>query len=331
MHDADVQHQIVREKNFSLADIESLTNTCFQSSNYLNNFPQVFKDSNKELLFLLKYKDKIASFCSLFPYSFQINNNRLSAYCIGSVCTHPKFRNLGLAHKVIALAEKKAIENAADFIFLFADNHSLYSKLNYIQTGKTHLAQFSIKENDKISQLNLKSLLNECEKISNNFDIKKFEVQFHTNLINMTELEKIKLWQFIVRNSPSFESVLSYIEFCDILIIKNMSLYYLTNNQNIIATCFYNKGDDFQKVIHSAYYLNRSYIFFLLSKIFLQSSNKEIIFFPGSLYKDFDDVFNYFTIPAMSIKTLNEKKLPIITLQNLCNKNSIFVSSLQGT
>jgi Acetyltransferase (GNAT) domain len=331
MHDADVQHQIVRDKNFTFHDLETLANTCFQTNNYLHNFPQVFKNENRDFLFLLRYKNKIASFCSLYPFSFQLDGKRLSAYCIGSVCTHPKFRKLGLAHKAIILAEKKAIENSADFIFLFADNHKLYSKLNFIQAGNTYLAQISSNISNQTTQNNLKSLLNECEKIQTNLNIKNIEIHYQANLLELSENEKIKLWQFIVSQSPSCESILSYLDFCDILKIKHMNIYFIRNEQQILATCFYNKGDDFQNVIHSAYYLNRNYIFLLISKIFLNNKGKEIIFFPGSFYNDFEDIFEYISIPSMSIKTLNEKKFPINTLQNLCIKNSIFVSSLQGT
>lgn len=331
MHDADVQHQIVRDKNFSFQELKDLTNTCFQTNDYLNNFPQVFKDENRDFLFLLKYKNKIASFCSLYPYSFQLDGKRLSAYCIGSVCTHPNFRNLGFAHKTIILAENKAIENAADFIFLFADNHKLYAELNFVQAGKTYLAQIS---QDKITQKinhNLKFLLKECEKISNHMELENVRIYFHGDLKGLSENEKSNLWQFIARQSPSCESILSYLDFCDILKIKNMSTYTIKKEQQILATCFYNKGDDFQNVVHSVYYTNRNYILLLLSKIILNHEGKDIIFFPGALFQDFKDIFEYISIPSMSIKTLNEQKFPINTLQNLCIKNSIFVSSLQGT
>ncbi len=331
MHDSDVQHQIVRDKNFTFHELESLTDICFQTNNYLDNFPQVFKNENRDFLFLLKYKNKIASFCSLYPFSFQLNGKRISAYCIGSVCTHPKFRNLGLAHKAIILAEKKAIENSADFIFLFSDNHNLYSKLNYIQVGKTYLAQISSNISQQTTKNNLNSLLKECEKNSFHLNIKNVEIHFQVNLQNLNENEKNNLWQFIVLHSPSCESILSYLDFCDILKIKNMNVYIIKNDQQILATCFYNKGDDFQNVIHSAYYRNRNYIFLLISKIILNNKGKDIIFFPGSLFRDFEDIFEYISIPSMSIKTLNEKNFPINTLQNLCIKNSIFVSSLQGT
>lgn len=331
MHDADVQHQIVRDKNFTFHDLEHLTNTCFKTNNYLNNFPQVFKNENREFLFLLRYKNKIASFCSLYPFSFQLDGKRLSAYCIGSVCTHPKYRNLGLAHKAIILAEKKAIENSADFIFLFADNHNLYSKLNFIQAGKTYLAQISSNISNQTTKNNLKSLLKECENTSLHLNTKNIEIHFQADLQKFNEIEKAKLWQFIVLHSPPCESILSYLDFCDILKIKNMNVYLIKNGQQILATCFYNKGDDFQNVIHSTYYIDRNYIFLLISKIFLNNKGKDIIFFPGALFYDFQDIFEYISIPSMSIKALNEKKFPINTLQNLCIKNSIFVSSLQGT
>jgi predicted N-acetyltransferase YhbS len=329
MQNGDVKHQIVRDLNFSFNDLEFLTNACFQTKNYLSNFPQVFKEELRDFLFLIKYNNKVASFCSLFPFSFQLNGERISAYCIGSVCTDPKLRKLGLAMKTIQLAEKKAIENAADFIFLFADNNKLYNKLNYISSGKTYLAQISSSLVNKTSLNNYRSLINKCNDIkSENLNLK---IITQTNLKELLNIEKSKIWQFIVLNSPFSECILSYLEFCDILKIKNMKMYYITENQEIMGVCFYNKGDDFQNVIHSSYYKDRKYALILIHNIFEENKEKDILFFPGAFFSNFEDIFEYVYIPSMSIKSLNEKKFPINALDNLCSKNSIFVSSLQGT
>lgn len=329
MHEEDDQQLIYRDKYFSFHDLESLTNVCFQTNNYLNNFPQVFKPENRDFLFLLKYKNQIASFCSLYPYSFHYAGTRISAYCIGSVCTDPKFRKLGLAREALLLAEEKAKENSADFLFLFTDNNNLYAKLKYIQTGNSYLAIIS--SNNFIGQKNLNSLLSEYKKILNNLNINNINFNSENNLDQLSEYIKIQLWQFIVYHSSNSESILSYIEFCDILKIKNMKIYFLKKNKSILSVCFLHKGDDFKNVIHSSYYENISYVIILINKIILDQNKHEIIFFPGIFYKDFENIFEYISIPSMSIKSINEKKFPTHILQDLCIKNSLFISSLQGT
>lgn len=328
MQNADVKHHIVRDKNFNFNELENLTNSCFQTKNYLSNFPQVFKEELRDYLFLQRINNKVAAFCSLFPFSFQLNGERVSAYCIGSVCTDPKFRNLGLAMKTIQLAEKKAQENHADFIFLFADNNNLYHKLNYLSSGKTYLAQISSSLNNKIPFNNFRSLINYCSnlKISPTLN-----VVTKNKLSELQENEKSKIWQYIVKNAPASESILSYLEFCDILKIKNMQLYYILNEDNILGVCFFNKGDDFQNVIHSSYYKDKNYALILIYSIFKENKEKDLIFFPGAYFQSFVDIFEYISIPSMSIKSLNEQKFPTKTLDNLCINNSIFVSSLQGT
>ena len=109
MPQVDVSVKAHREFNINFQDLLELTNTCFQTKNYLNNFPQVFKEAYKDFMFLLKKNKETVSFCTLYPLSFILNSNlRISAYCIGSVCTHPSFRNQGLALQAIQLAEKKS-------------------------------------------------------------------------------------------------------------------------------------------------------------------------------------------------------------------------------
>lgn len=319
---------IVRDKNFSFDELSILTDICFQCNNYLANFPQVFKEENRELLFLLKYEGNAVAFCSLYPMSFQLNGKRLSSYCIGSVCTHPNYRNLGLAKTVILLAEKKARENSADFIFLFSDNNQIYSSLNYTQVGKTYLAQITTQIFSHTSQKHLKEIQYKCKKIVHKNEIK---ITFKKNLLALNEAEKCKIWQFIITQAPTCEPILSFLEFCDILKIKNMNIYFATLENTLCAVCFYNKGDDFQNVIHSTYYSNRDALFLIINNIISNNKDKASLFFPGALYKDFIDVFDFQSIPSMSLKSLKEETLPNQILQNICLKNDIFVGSLQGT
>lgn len=320
--------EIFRDLNVSIDEIKLLTNICFQKKDYIQNFPQVFDIQNKEYLFCIKYQDKLASFCSLYPYSFNFNNTRLSAYCIGSVCTHPKMRNLGLAQFALNLAEQKAKNNLADFVFLFADNHKLYSYLNYKYAGQMFLAPIG---NYHSGKKNLNSLINKIKNIENNYCISDYSLMYFDNISEINFKEKSKIWQFIVKNSPINETILSFLEFLNIIKIKNMSVHLLLKDNNIISLCFLDKGDDFQNVIHSPYFIKTEFIIILLYKILTILRNNNLIFFPGSNQHEFKDIFEFLKTPSLSIKSLNEEKFPTNDIINLCIKNSLFVSSLQGT
>jgi hypothetical protein len=318
--------EFFQDKNFNLNEIISLTNLSFQKKNYIKNFPQVFKTANKEFLFLIKYNNIPVAFCSLFGVTFQIEKNTLIGYCIGSVCTHPNFRNLGLAKKILALAEKHAYQKYADFVFLFSEKVHFYSQLNYVQAGKVSLAQFSKKSTQPKGYHNLEQL----QKLTSNIDfLKNYTLFYRKNAHDLLEEEKRKIWSFIIQKSIIGESILSYLEFSDIIKIKQMSIYYLLKKDEIKCVCFFNKGDDFENVVHSTYYEKKDYILYIIKEIL--KKKKEVIFFTGPLYKDFESHFMYENIPCMFLKTFNEKKLPNIVLQNLCIKNKIFVRSLQGT
>ncbi|WP_338636102.1 GNAT family N-acetyltransferase [Spirobacillus cienkowskii] len=317
-----------RDFNVSIDEIKLLTDICFQKKDYIQNFPQVFDIQNKEYLFCIKHQNKLASFCSLYPYSFSFNNTRLSAYCIGSVCTHPKMRNLGLAQFALNLAEEKAKENSADFVFLFADNQKLYSYLNYKYAGQMFLAPIGSYHSGK---KNLNSLIDTIKNIENKYCISDYSFMYFKNISEINFQEKSSIWRFIVKNAPRSETILSFLEFLSIVKIKNMSVYILCKENKIVSLCFLDKGDDFQNVIHSPYFIKTEFIVILLYNILATLQNNNLIFFPGSNQNEFKDIFDFLKTPSLSIKSLDEKKFPTNELINLCTKNSLFVSSLQGT
>ncbi|KAB8031056.1 GNAT family N-acetyltransferase [Fluviispira multicolorata] len=331
MQNSDVFPEIVRDKDFSFQELQYLTNLCFESSDYLNNFPQVFKKENKEYFFLFRHNGQAVSFCTLYPIRFQLQNIVLNSYCIGSVCTHPHFRKKGFAKRVLLQAENKARENLVDFLFLFSDINPLYTELNYLPAGKTYLTQLHSKVTNPIYLKNLKRLNIEYLKAINKIDLKNTDFFYFNNLSALSEAEKIKIWQFIVFYSPKGESILSYIEFSDILKIKNMQMYLLNFETRLYSVCFINKGDDFQNVIHSIYYKEINFIVILLNKILAKSKDEELIFFPGVHAHYFSELFDFQEIPSLFLKSIHEKKITTQKLQALCLNNDIFISSLQGT
>jgi hypothetical protein len=84
-----------------------------------------------------------------------------------------------------------------------------------------------------------------------------------------------------------------------------MSVHLLLKENKIISLCFLDKGDDFQNVIHSPYFINTDFIIILLYKILSILQNNNLIFFPGSNQHEFKDIFEFLKTPSLSIKSLN--------------------------
>ena len=62
---------------------------------------------------------------------------QFEVFCLVDVCVAPKSRGQGLASSLIAHAEKLAIDNAIDFIILFAPDPRLYQRNGYSHEGNT--------------------------------------------------------------------------------------------------------------------------------------------------------------------------------------------------
>lgn len=283
--------------------IQELTNLCFNTKDYFRNFPQVFKPQNDSFFLTIKELNKIICFCSIYPTYYLYSNTIIKGFCVGSVCTHPNYRGNNLALDILKIAESYARNSQGDFLYLFSTKRSLYEKAGYELCGQTFLA--------------------EIKKISKKPNQKKDNI--FVALAKDEENETRIIWNFIVKYSKSYESVLSYLEFKDILKIKNMKVFLLWNKEKIAAVCFLNKGDDFNNVIHGIYFSNKEYAIILVRKVYMKEShNKKFYFFPGVFHDDFKNVFTFGVMPTMYAQILNEK----LSRSDL---EQIYVRSLQGT
>ena len=230
---------------------------------------------------------------------------------MGSVCTHPDYRGKGLARQVLAMAESKVQLAQGHFIYLFSNENQFYENLGYQFCGETFISELN--PNSKFSVFH-KKLMGKYF----NYKILKLLPSEMPNEILIAQL-----WRFILQNSKSCESFLSYLEFKDILQIKNMQMYYLLHKEKICSVCFLNKGDDFENVIHGLYYSHPDYAILLsaetISKI---SKPKKFYFFPGPFFSEFAELFDYQVLPSMYVKIISHSKD--------MDLSSVFVRSLQG-
>jgi predicted N-acetyltransferase YhbS len=295
---------------FDFEQIKNLTSLCFDSKDYIQNFPQVFAPERKDSFFFIKKHDQLVSFCSIYPTYFLSSNELILGYGIGSVCTHPEFRNIGLASRVLQIAEEQIKKNGADFIYLFSPKSLFYENLGYDLYGNSHL--FLVENNNS-------KLANFIQ--SESVFSSSSQMLFDEDLIS-------KVWRFIVNHSHSSESVISYLEFKSILKIQKMEILIMTQGKNILSVCFFHKGDDFENVIHGLYFQNQEAAFKLVTWI-CKREQKDVYLFPGAFSDDFTSSFSKEIMPSFYAKILNIKRYDDLKQALRCDKFS--VRSLQGT
>lgn len=321
-HPLNANNHRIQADYFNLTEIENLTNLCFQSKNYIKNFPQVFQPENKNNLILYKAENKPVSFCSIYPTYFKYQGKSLLAYCIGSVCTHPDYRSQGFATKVLKNAEEIAIKNSADFLYLFSSEGNIYINLNYKCVQNEYIINFNKSHSNYIK-------LNQFFKKIKNTKLYTLEKTQQTQ--NLSLEKKILIWNFILRNFSDFEPNFSFAEFCRVLEIHNLKMYLCLKENRLTAIGFLNKGDDFLNTIHGIYYNNFDSLIYLLKKVIDEQKKNSILFHPGKHAKIFCDLFEYIKFPSLYLKVLNENRIRATELTSLCIKNDMIIGSLQGT
>jgi len=74
--------------------------------NMAEQFELLFSEANWHHMFIAKDADKVVSLVNYYPSTIILNNVRIKAASIGSVCTNPEYRGKKLASTLLAMAEK---------------------------------------------------------------------------------------------------------------------------------------------------------------------------------------------------------------------------------
>lgn len=302
-----------------LADIETLSSVAFKTSDYLSNYPQVFKAAYKDLFFFKYIDNKLVSFCALYPLKFlrnlvdgdHKNCQTLSSYCIGSVCTHPNFQGKGHASKLLQQAISYCKhELAADFVLLFGQDNSFYKKIGFELTGNIFFAPIT----HQIILDNLPNLV---------------FTQIKNQELSLTQ--KTNIWQFIINHQDESEPIFSFLEFCDVIKTKNIEIFTLEKESKIKCVAFLHKGDDFKDVIHGIYFAQLEQALYLINQIFNLYKNNLLYLFCGIHKSLFEHYFSFSSLPNMFVLSLNPNKIKQKELITLISEEKISVGSLQGT
>lgn len=86
---------------------------------------------NPDTTWFATVNNTIASTVQIFPLHIRVGQVTLKIGAIGSVATHPDFRGLGLAHKILNAQVNWMQQNDYDLSLLLASKHGFYEKVGW--------------------------------------------------------------------------------------------------------------------------------------------------------------------------------------------------------
>jgi GNAT superfamily N-acetyltransferase len=212
---------------------ERLLAAAFSIPLYTENFPHIFHPlSSADLFAGLDAADRLVAMCAV-DTEIWTEPRFLRGACIGSVAVDPQFQRRGLGQQllkwVVGYLEE---ERRHDFIYLFSDQPRFYESLGFRQRGTERL--FSPKADAAIEMTG------------------HFIFRPPVFVAQLSENQKIKLWQGLECGRFSGESHAAWSKFQLTLQIPEMLVSWIENNEEeIFAGAFVGKGVDFRGVVHS--------------------------------------------------------------------------------
>jgi predicted N-acetyltransferase YhbS len=229
-------------------DLQLLLIESFGKDNYAESFPQVFGSLATAKQFIIRDNHAVAAFCASIPFHWQVNDCRITGYCIGSVCSSEKYRGQGFASRAISLAEIDAKSNGADFTFLFSDLDIFYRKLSYQSYGKELFAPLAA--SPAFNQTACQNLI-ELKKMSSDTD-HSLRYGFTKPGEAISPDHTMRLWNLVSKSSHPSENILGFSDFQQLLNIPLVEIHTLWHGATPVAAFFVGKGADFENVAHSA-------------------------------------------------------------------------------
>ena len=125
-----------------LIDIVNLVNSVFKvkpgsPSVLMDLFPQLFNMDNLENLRVIAYDGKPVSHVGIWEGELLIYGCWFKVGMIGSVCTHPNYRNKGYASALVRDAFSKMRRDDVDLV-LVSGSRNLYKRVGCVEAGKVY-------------------------------------------------------------------------------------------------------------------------------------------------------------------------------------------------
>ncbi|WP_322902852.1 GNAT family N-acetyltransferase [Paenibacillus sp. SGZ-1009] len=117
-----------------------LTNNvfCETGERYMGtSFPTLFRPGMSHSYGAFNDNGQLVSFMGLVPVNIVVGSQRISAFSIGAVCTHPDYRGQRLAGQLLERCRQHAIAAGASMMFISGDR-SLYTRAGSQFFGHMH-------------------------------------------------------------------------------------------------------------------------------------------------------------------------------------------------
>ncbi|MBO3803134.1 MAG: GNAT family N-acetyltransferase [Candidatus Brockarchaeota archaeon] len=176
-----------------------------------DEFPLLFSESNLENLRAFVDAGKVVSLVGMSVNDVIIMGCKTRVVCIGSVCTHPEYRNKGLASKLMEDAANKAVQDGASLMLVSGDR-GLYRRFGCVNAGIYRW--YSVKR----SQLNAPG---------GGFVIRKYREEDVFDIVKLHQLEPVRF----VRTYDDFKALLEAKRLCD----QISETYVALRNGQVVA------------------------------------------------------------------------------------------------
>jgi len=174
-------------------------------------FPLLFSENNLENMRVFVDAGKVVSMVGMCINDVIIMGCMIGAVCIGSVCTHPEYRNKGLASKLLEDATNRAVQEGASLMLVSGDR-GLYRRFGCVDAGIYRW--YSIKRD-------------QLEVHEKNLTLRKYGEKDVIELVKLHQLEPIRF----IRTYEDFKTLLESKRLCD----QISETYVVEQNGPVVA------------------------------------------------------------------------------------------------
>jgi len=174
-------------------------------------FPLLFSENNLENIRVFVDAGKVVSMVGMCINDVIIMGCMIGAVCIGSVCTHPEYRNKGLASKLLEDATNRAVQEGASLMLVSGDR-GLYRRFGCVDAGIYRW--YSIKRD-------------QLEVHEKNLTLRKYGEKDVIELVKLHQLEPIRF----IRTYEDFKTLLESKRLCD----QISETYVVEQNGPVVA------------------------------------------------------------------------------------------------
>ncbi|MGQ9514885.1 MAG: GNAT family N-acetyltransferase [Thermoproteota archaeon] len=176
-----------------------------------DEFPLLFSYKNLENMRVFVDEGKVVSLVGMSINDAVIMGCKIRSACIGSVCTHPEYRNRGLATILLEDATRKAVQKGAS-LMLISGNRGLYRRLGCVDAGI--YKWYAINK----SQVNT---------LVGDLTLRKYKEDDISDIVKLHQLEPIRF----IRTYDHFKILLGAKRLCD----EISETYVVMQDNHIVA------------------------------------------------------------------------------------------------